>query len=167
MAVKKETVKKRVKIDKDELIPVISNFGGSLHYKSVKSQYEEVWDESGQEIDMEYGELESMRNTQKTFFINNWITLGSTDEYTAEQIYEALNVSKYYANNGLYNSIDDIFGWTTTKIKKEVPNLPKPVKETLLTKIYTMLADEDERLDSTAKKKAFSEALDINFDEVI
>ena len=63
----------RIKIDSDYLIPVKSNVGGVLYYKSKKTGYEEVWDETGIVIEMEYGELVSMRNSQKKFFINNWI----------------------------------------------------------------------------------------------
>lgn len=154
----------KVKIDSDYLIPVRSNVGGVLYYKSKKTGYEETWDESGTVIEMEYGELVSMRNSQKKFFVNNWITIEDTDDYTAEQIYKALNVDKYYVSNGLYETIDDIFDFSAKKIGEVVPNLPKAVKETITTKAYTMLADNDSRLDSKAKTEALEKALGISFD---
>jgi hypothetical protein len=154
----------KVKIDSDYLIPVRSNVGGVLYYKSKKTGYEETWDESGTVIEMEYGELVSMRNSQKKFFVNNWITIEDTDDYTAEQIYKALNVDKYYVSNGLYETIDDIFDFSAKKIGEIVPNLPKAVKETITTKAYTMLADNDSRLDSKAKTEALEKALGISFD---
>ena len=154
----------RIKIDSDYLIPVKSNVGGVLYYKSKKTGYEEVWDETGIVIEMEYGELVSMRNSQKKFFINNWIVFEDTDDYTADEIYKALNVDKYYTSNGLYDSIDDIFSFSAKKIEEVVPTLSKPVKETILTKAYTMMAEEDERLDSKAKVKALEKALGVSFD---
>ena len=115
-------------------------------------------------MEMEYGELVSMRKSQKKFFINNWIVFEDTDDYTADEIYKALNVDKYYTSNGLYNNIDDIFSFSAKKIEEVVPTLSKPVKETILTKAYTMMAEEDERLDSKAKVKALEKALGVSFD---
>lgn len=154
----------RIKIESDYLIPVKSNVGGTLYYKSKKTGYEETWDETGMIIEMEFGELISMRNSQKTFFINNWIVIEDTDDYTADEIYKALNVDKYYTSNGLYSNIDDIFGFSAKKIEEVVPTLSKAVKETITTKAYTMLAEEDERLDSKAKVKALEKALGVSFD---
>lgn len=159
-----EKASAKVKIESDYLIPVKSNTGGVLYYKSKKTGYEETWDETGTVIEMEYGELVSMRNSQKKFFINNWIVVEDTDDYTADEIYKALNVDKYYTSNGLYENIDDIFNFSAKKIEEIVPTLSKPVKETILTKAYTMLAEEDERLDSKAKVKALEKALGVNFD---
>lgn len=154
----------KIKIDADYMIPVKSNVGGVLYYKSKKTGYEETWDETGIVIEMEYGELVSMRNSQKKFFTNNWIVIEDTDEYTAEQIYKALNVDKYYTSDGAYETIDDIFEFSAKKIEEVVPTLSKAVKETIITKAYTMLAEEDERLDSKAKVKALEKALGISFD---
>lgn len=165
---KKESKPARVKIDADYLIPVKSNVGGVLLYKSKKTGYEETWDETGTVIEMEYGELVSMRNSQKGFFVNNWIVIEDTEDYTAEEILVALNVDRYYTSNGLYENIDDIFNFTPKKIGEIIPQLPKPVRETIITKAYTMLADNDERLDSKRKVEALEKALGISFnmDEV-
>lgn len=154
----------RIKIDSDYLIPVRSNVGGILYYKSKKTGYEEIWDETGTVIEMEFGELISMRNGQKKFFENNWIVIEDTDDYTADEIYKALNVDKYYTSNGLYDNIDDIFSFSAKKIEEVVPTLSKAIKETITTKAYTMLAEDDSRLDSNAKRKALEKALGISFD---
>ena len=154
----------KVKIEPDYLIPVKSNTGGVLYYKSKKTGYEETWDETGAVIELEFSELISMRNSQKKFFINNWIVVEDTDDYTADEIYKALNVDKYYTSNGLYENIDDIFSFSAKKIEEVVPTLSKPIKETILAKAYTMLAEDDSRLDSNAKRKALEKALGVNFD---
>lgn len=154
----------RVKIDADYLIPVRSNVGGVLYYKSKRTGYEETWDGTGVVIEMEFSELVAMRNSQKKFFENNWIVIEDTDDYTADEIYAALNVDKYYTSGGLYDNIDDIFDFSAKKIEEVVPTLSKAVKETIITKAYTMLAEDDSRLDSNAKRKALEKALGISFD---
>lgn len=159
-----KTNKPSMKIDADYLIPVKNNASGTLYYKSKKTGYEETWAETGDVIEMEYSELVSMRNTQKKFFVNNWILFEDTEDYTAEQIYEALNVKRYYIFDGVYQSIDDVFDFSAKKIEEVVSDLPKPVKETILAKAYSLLAEEDPRLDSNAKRKALEKALNIKFD---
>ena len=154
----------RIKIDSDYLVPVRSNVGGVLYYKSKRTGYEETWDETGTVIEMEFSELIAMRNNQKKFFENNWIVVEDTDDYTADEIYKALNVDKYYTSNGLYDNIDDIFGFSAKKIEEIVPTLSKAVRETIITKAYTMLAENDERLDSNRKREALEKALGISFD---
>lgn len=165
----KTTGKSNLKIDPNYLVPVKSNVAGVLYYKSKKTGYEEVWDETGTVIEMEYSELVSMRNSQKKFFINNWIVFEDTDDYTAQQIYDALNVRKYYTSDGLYESIDDIFDFTASKIEKVVPGLAKPVKETIISKAYELIAANDPRMDSKNKVKSLEKALGIKFnsDEVM
>lgn len=155
----------KIKIDPSYLIPVKSNVGGTLYYKSKKTGYEETWDETGIVIEMEYSELISLRNSQKKFFINNWIVIEDTEDYTAAEIYKALNVDKYYTSNGVYDSIDDIFEFSAKKIEEVVPSLSKPVKETIISKVYTMLAEDDSRLDSKAKIKALEKSLGVSFDD--
>ena len=154
----------RIKIDSDYLVPVRSNVGGVLYYKSKRTGYEETWDETGTVIEMEFSELIAMRNNQKKFFENNWIVIEDTDDYTADEIYKALNVDKYYTSNGLYDNIDDIFSFSAKKIEEVVPTLSKPVRETIITKAYNMLAEKDERLDSNKKREALEKALGISFD---
>lgn len=154
---------RKVKIPNDYYIPIKANVV-PLYYKSRKTGYEEKWDDKDIEIELAYEELVSMRNTQKRFFTDNWITICSTDDYSADEILKALNMDKYYVSKGLYNSIDDIFGWSAKKIEEIVPTLPVTVKDTIITNVYTLLDQNDPRLDSNAKRKALEKALNIQFE---
>ena len=72
----------RVKIDSDYLIPVRSNVGGVLYYKSKRTGYEETWDETGTVIEMEFSELIAMRNNQKKFFVTPLAPSPTRSAYT-------------------------------------------------------------------------------------
>ena len=105
-----------------------------------------------------------MRNSQKRFFTDNWITICDTEDYSAAEILKALNMDKYYVSKGLYDTIDDVFGWSAKKIEEVVPTLPVTVRDTLITKAYVLMDNNDPRLDSNAKRKALEKALNIKFE---
>lgn len=154
---------RKVKIPNDYFIPIKANVV-PLYYKSKKTGYEEKWDDKEIEIEMTYEELMSMRNTQKRFFVDNWITICDTEDYSAKEILKALNMDKYYVSNGLYDNIDDIFGWSAKKIEEIVPTLPATVRDTIITNAYTLVDTNDSRLDSNAKRKSLEKALNIKFE---
>ena len=154
---------RKVKIPNDYFIPIKANVV-PLYYKSKKTGYEEKWDDKEIEIEMTYEELMSMRNTQKRFFVDNWITICDTEDYSAKEILKALNMDKYYVSNGLYDNIDDIFGWSAKKIEEIVPTLPATVRDTIVTNAYTLVDANDSRLDSNAKRKSLEKALNIKFE---
>ena len=154
---------RKVKIPNDYFIPIKANVV-PLYYKSKKTGYEEKWDDKEIEIEMTYEELMSMRNTQKRFFVDNWITICDTEDYSAKEILKALNMDKYYVSNGLYDNIDDIFGWSAKKIEEIVPTLPATVRDTIITNAYTLVDANDSRLDSNAKRKSLEKALNIKFE---
>ena len=106
---------------------------------------------------MAYEELVSMRNSQKRFFTDNWITICDTEDYSAAEILKALNMDKY-------DTIDDVFGWSAKKIEEVVPTLPVTVRDTLITNAYVLMDNNDPRLDSNAKRKALEKALNIKFE---
>ena len=154
---------RKVKIPNDYYIPVKANTV-PLYYKSKKTGYEDKWDDKDIEIELSYEELLSMRNSQKRFFVDNWITICDTDDYTSAEILKALNVDKYYVSKGLYETIDDIFGWSAKKIEEIVPTLPATIKETIAMNAYALADSNDPRLDSNAKRKALEKALNIKFE---
>ena len=84
------------------------------------------------------------------------------EEFIIHNMRLVLSIVKRFSSNK--NNIDDIFTFAAKKIEEVVPTLSKPVKETILTKAYTMMAEEDERLDSKAKVKALEKALGVSFD---
>lgn len=163
--VERKDYSKKVKIPKDYDIPVKSNVQGKLTYTSSKTKYTEEWDEIGMVAYLEYDELISMRNAHKKFFENNWILIEDTDDYTASEIYTALGVEKYYKNIALFETLDDVFNLSVSEINKIIPTLSQGHKTNIASRAMQLIADNDERMDSTSKIKAFEKALGINLRE--
>ena len=87
------------RIPLDTMVTVVCNtIGGATYISKKASGYIVEWEDFGSEEYMELGELVAMRNTDRRFFEDNWITLEDTDEYDAMQLYEFLKVAKYYKN---------------------------------------------------------------------
>lgn len=123
---------KKKSISTDYMIPVKSGVNGILVYVSKKTfGYEVEWNNFGDIEYIEYSELLSMRNTTKAFFENNWIYFEDTDDYTAQELYEALRVDRYYKNTVLGKNIDSIFDKTPDEIQEIITPLSKGIKETI------------------------------------
>ncbi len=163
--VERKDYSKKAKIPKDYDIPVKSNVQGKLTYTSKKTGYTEEWDEIGMVVFLEYDELVSMRNAHKKFYEDNWILIEDTDDYTAEEIYYALNVDKYYKNIAIFETLDDVFSLSVSDIEKIVPTLSVGYKRNIASRAMQLIVDNDVRMDSTAKIKALEKALGINLRE--
>lgn len=151
---------KKKSISTDYMIPVKSGVNGILVYVSKKTfGYEVEWNNFGDIEYIEYSELLSMRNTTKAFFENNWIYFEDTDDYTAQELYEALRVDRYYKNTVLGKDIDSIFDKTPDEIQKIITPLSKGIKETIaLTARAKIDAGE---LDSIKRIEALEKSLNV------
>ena len=80
------------KIPMDARVMVKNTTGGELIYVSKRLLgYTEVWSEFGEEIPMEMSELYSMKNTDRRFFIENWIEVDPI-------VLRDLNMEQFYKN---------------------------------------------------------------------
>lgn len=151
---------KKKSISTDYMIPVKSGVNGILVYVSKKTfGYEVEWNNFGDIEYIEYSELLSMRNTTKAFFENNWIYFEDTDDYTAQELYEALRVDHYYKNTVLGKDIDSIFDKTPNEIQEIITPLSKGIKETIaLTARAKIDAGE---LDSIKRIEALEKSLNV------
>lgn len=134
---------KAQRIPLDTMITVVCNtIGGATYISKKASGYIVEWEDFGSEEYMELGELVAMRNTDRRFFEDNWITLEDTDEYDAMQLYEFLKVAKYYKNVFTSRNIDDLFSYSKEKIIKTISTLSRGMKETIAVRAKQKL-DED------------------------
>jgi hypothetical protein len=152
--------KTKKKIPLDTLIPCRSGVQGILVYASRKiNGYQVEWDEYGSVEYIELSELLSMRNTNKSFYINNWIFFEDTDEYSATDVYNFLEVSKYYENAIIGEDLDEVFTKTPDEIKALVSKLSKGVKDTIAAKAKKLI--DSKELDSSNRIEALEKALDV------
>lgn len=131
------------RIPLDTMVTVVCNtIGGATYISKKASGYIVEWEDFGSEEYMELGELVAMRNTDRRFFEDNWITLEDTDEYDAMQLYEFLKVAKYYKNVFTSKNIDELFSYSKDKIIKTVSTLSRGMKETIAVRAKQKLDDD-------------------------
>lgn len=155
----KVTAKRKNKIPLDVLVPVKSGVQGLLVYSSRKTGYQIEWDMYGAVEYIELGELLSMRNTNRSFYKNNWIFFEDTDEYTAVDFYEFLDVAQHYENTIVGEDIETIFVKSLEEIRKIVEPLSRGVKDTIATKARLMI--DSGEFDSNNRIRLLEELLDV------
>lgn len=146
-------IPKAIKIPLDYIIPVKSGVQGGLTYVSRKSGYEVVWDSFGMIEYLPYEELVAMRNSNKRFYVDNWIYFEDTDDYTADDIYKSLLVDKYYKNILDLENIDDLLSLECEKLKLKLENASNGLKDTVVTRAKQLMMENDPIMDSISKRE--------------
>ena len=157
-AVETTSVKKK-KIPLDTMIPVKSGVNGILVYVSRKTGYEITWEEYGAIEYVEMSDLLAMRNTDKSFYENNWIYFEDTDEYSSTDCYKFLEVYKYYDESIVGNDLNSLFLKEPDEIKAICEKLSKGLRNTVASLARTKI--DDGTLDSNKRISALEEVLDI------
>ena len=158
----KPRAKNKIDIPTNTIIPVRSGVHGILTYSSKKTfGYVVDWDDYGSVEFLEYGELLSMRNTQRSFFENNWVFIEDTDEYSAEDIYKSLVVEKYYSSVVTGEDLEELFLMSPEDIKKTVSTLSSGVKQNIASVAKSKI--ESGEFDSINRIKALEESIGLEF----
>ena len=89
-----------------DLVCVQSCFHGNLFYKSKRNGSIVEWQSFGEEQFMDVDELMYMRNTQPTFFKEQWVRLVGEN---ADAVFEFLHLDRYCKNNLKFDTFDDVF----------------------------------------------------------
>lgn len=159
----KERNQRKTDIPNNYEIPVKSNVAGGLTYASRKNKgLEYRWEQNGDIEYIEYSELVSMRNTQRKFFENNWIVIEDSD-YTAEEVYRALSVQKYYEYN--LNSIDDIFSFPEATVREIADKVSKGLKDNIIARARILYSEGSDLFDSSKRVKMFEDAFNMTFED--
>ncbi len=155
-------VRKKIEIPTNTIIPVMSGVHGILTYSSKKTfGYTVDWDDYGSVEYVEYGELLSMRNTQRSFFEKNWIFIQDTEEYSATEIYASLAVEKYYKNIIVGEDLDTLFTMSPDEIKKTISTLSDGIKQNIASIAKSKI--ESGEFDSINRIKALEESIGLDF----
>lgn len=161
-SIRKTQTTHKIDIPSNLLVPVKSGIHGILTYSSKKTfGYTVDWDDYGSVEFIEYGELLSMRNTQRSFFENNWIFIEDTDEYAASDIYKALAVGKYYNSVIVGDDLERLFTMAPKDIEETVSKLSNGVKQNIASIAKERI--ETGEFDSNNRIKALEKALDLEF----
>lgn len=162
-----KTIKRRdARIPLDVEVPCICNVKGGLIYVSTRTGgMNAEWSEFGDLQYLDVRELLLMRNTQKRFFDDNWISLRGTDdgEYTADDVYKFLRVDDKYGDFYDADNIETFFELNADQMKDKVSKMSRGMKD--LIAVMALDKIESGEIDSLKKRKAISESLGLEIGE--
>lgn len=117
---KNATYKAKVpELDPNMYVSVRNGFNGKLIYKSRKTGERYVWEEFGDEQDIELRELRAAKTSYKAYFENNWFLIDDPD------VIEYLGVSRNYADALNYEEFDKLFEMKPDEIEERISKLSK------------------------------------------
>ena len=145
------------KVDLNEIVTVRNGFQGRLIYISKKTGEEFVWENFGDEQDMEIGELRNARSSAKAFFENNWFML---DE---QWIVDYLGVSRFYRHALKIEDFDPLFKKTPEEVSSTIAEMTDGQKRSLAFRARQLIADGE--IDSNKVISALEGSLGIELVE--
>ena len=156
-----EDTKKQYKVKKDldpnMYVTVRNGFNGTLVYKSKKTGERFVWDEFGDEQEIELIELKSAKNSYKTFFINNWFL------FDDPEVIEWLGLTSYYKHALNFEDFDKLFSKSPEEIEETISHLSDGQKKSVAFRAKQLIANSE--IDSLKVINVLEKSLDIELIE--
>lgn len=146
-------------VSPNDIVMVRNGFNGRLVYVSTKTGEKYIWDELGDETEMEVKELRTAKNSQKKFFEDNWFMFD--DEYS--WVIPYIGVTKYYENAVTIDSLKGVLKKTPAEIKKLCAKVNDGQKRTLIYLVKELYANGE--IDSLKTVSALEEGLGISLSE--
>ena len=147
-------------ITNDLTVDVASAVNGELIWVSKRTGYKVIWNEFGEKNPLTVADLLDMRNGDRAFFVNNWVTI---EDPRADEIMKHLGIDKFYK---LIKSVDDldeiILGMDPDKIKTALPKFSYSLKETIILRAQEL--KNEGRLDSSRRIKALEDGTGMEID---
>lgn len=142
-------------VDMNQYIPVKNGYPGTLVYTSKRTGEKFLWDNYGDEQDMQLMELRNARNASKKFFDHNWFTFD--DEY--DWVIDFLGVRAFYNNIINLEGIDALFQKTPKQIEAELAKLTNGQKRTVAYRAMEMIRDK--KIDSLSVIEVLEKGLGV------
>lgn len=146
-------------IDPNTMVLVKNGFHGPLIYISSRTKERIVWNEFGDEQEMELKELRNAKSSAKKFFENNWFMF--SDEY--EWVVSYLGLNKYYKYAVKLEDFDEIFDKSPEEVKEIISKMTRGQKHSLSYRARQLVINGE--IDSRKMITALEEALDTEFIE--
>lgn len=144
-------------IDPSTTVVVRNGFPGRLVFVVPKTGNTYVWEEFGNEQDIEIGELKSARNSEKSFFINNWFL------FDEDWVVDYLNVKNYYVNALDMDSFDDLYNKTSEEIESILSKMSDGQKQSVSYRARQLI--QDGVIDSNRVISTLERCLDVELVE--
>lgn len=123
-------------VDPNQYVTVRNGFNGRLVYRSKKTGELFIWDEFGDEQEMELSELKNAKNSAKKFFINNWFM------FDEAWIPEYLGLGNFYRYAVPIDEFDSLFEKSIEEVEHIVSNMSDGQKRSLSYRVRQLIADE-------------------------
>ena len=158
----KTVEKKRLVLsDLDELV-VKSNVFGELIYINDRTGDQFIWENYGEEQTLTAKDIRDMKARQQMFFKEDWVSIIDSHSvdmsvYTLKDIYDALQVGRYYDENAIAFELDDIFSMNEKEMRETIASMSDTIKKTVVIRANDKIKDGS--LDSISKVKLLEEIL--------
>ena len=146
-------------IDPMTLVVVKSGFHGRLVYISPRTKEKYVWEEFGDEQEIELRELRNAKSSAKKLFENNWFMFDEDNSW----VIPYLGLGKFYKNALKLDEFDDVFKKSPEEITDIIEKLSSGQKKSLSYMARRLVADGE--IDSRKVISALEEALGIELIE--
>jgi hypothetical protein len=146
-------------IDPNTMVLVKNGFHGPLIYISSRTKERVMWNEFGDEQEMELKELRNAKSSAKKFFENNWFMF--SDEY--KWVVSYLGLNKYYKYAVKLEDFDEIFEKKPEEVADIISKMTKGQKHSLSYRARQLVMNGE--IDSRKMIAALEEALDTEFIE--
>ena len=144
-------------IDQDQYVTVRNGFQGKLVYRSKRTGELIVWEEFGDEQDMELFELKNAKNSAKKYFLNNWFM------FDEPWIVDYLGVGRFYRFAISIDEFDSIFDKPVDEVREIIGNLSDGQKRSLSYRARQLIAEKE--IDSIKMIDMLEECLKTNLIE--
>ena len=157
----KKTKERLVMKDNDEVV-VSSNVFGELIYINDRNGDQIIWENCGEEQVLSVRDIRDMKAKQHSFFKEGWISITDSpdvdfEEYTMKEVYDALQIGRYYNDNLVSFNIDDIFVMSEDALRKKISTMSEGIKRSIVVRANEKIIDGS--LDSLKKVKLLEEVL--------
>lgn len=130
---------KRPEVSLNDLVYVQSCFHGNLFYKSKRNGSIVEWQRFGEEQPMDVDELMYMRNTQPTFFKEQWIRLVGDN---AEDVFNFLRLDRYCKTPLDFDDFDDLFNLDPLELERTVKEFIPSLRESFARRAAEKIEDD-------------------------
>lgn len=155
----KESKEIRVKnvVDPNQIVTVRNGFNGTLVYVSKRTGEQWIWENFGDEQDLDVSELRNARNSAKAFFQKGWFLIDDPD------VVEYLGVQRFYDTALTMEEYESLGKMTAKEITERLSALTAEQKQTVAARVRTMIRDG--QIDSIKAITALEDCLGVKLIE--
>ena len=121
------------RITPNTYVVVKNGFDGVLVYKNKRTGEVFIWNELGDELDIQVSDLKTAKSSSKKFFENNWFV------FDDEDIIKYLGVERYYENALDIDDVEDFLNKPEEEVTSRIKNMSNGQKKTLSYRVKAMV----------------------------